>query len=103
MSKRQSKTGVPHLVFQAKTGFQYYLTLPKHFALSPKLPAQIRWSLGHDEALARALANHLNPRLQQLIARTDAHRAEHLADSVLAELNGYHAEIARALESATRG
>jgi len=30
MSQRQNKTGVPHLVFQAKTGFQYYLTFPKH-------------------------------------------------------------------------
>ena len=42
MSKRQSKTGVPHLVYQANTGFQYYLTFPKHFAANPKLPAQIR-------------------------------------------------------------
>jgi len=35
MSKRQSKTGVPHLVYQANTGFQYYLTFPKHFAANP--------------------------------------------------------------------
>ena len=28
MSKRQSKTGVQHLVYQAKTGFQFYYTFP---------------------------------------------------------------------------
>ncbi|WP_312245859.1 hypothetical protein [Stutzerimonas nitrititolerans] len=67
MSKRQSRTGVPHLVYQAKTGFQYYLTFSKHFALNPKLPAQIRCSLGYDEALARDLAKHLNPRFQQIL------------------------------------
>ena len=48
-----AKNRCPHLVYQANTGFQYYLTFPKHFAANPKLPAQIRWSLSHDEALAR--------------------------------------------------
>ena len=60
MSKRQSKTGVQHLVYQAKTGFQFYFTFPSNIGSHPKLPAQIRWSLGHDEALARDLAKHLN-------------------------------------------
>lgn len=69
MSKRQSKTGVPHLVFQANTGFQYYLTFPKHFAANPKLPAQIRWSLSHDEALARDLARYLNTAFEQFLAK----------------------------------
>ncbi len=69
MSQRQSKTGVPHLVYQAKTGFQYYLTFPKHFAANPKLPAQIRWALSHDEALARDLAKYLNASFEQFLAK----------------------------------
>lgn len=67
MSKRQSKTGVQHLVYQAKTGFQFYFTFPSNIGSHPKLPAQIRWSLGHDEALARDLAKHLNARIQDLL------------------------------------
>ncbi len=67
MSKRPSKTGVPHLSFQAQSGFQFYLTLPKHFSLNAKLPAQIRWSLGHDEPLARELAAHLNTSIQGVV------------------------------------
>jgi integrase len=56
-----------HLVFSANTGFQYYLTLPKHLSSDPALPAQIRWSLGRDEALARALARVLDESLAFLI------------------------------------
>ena len=66
MSKRQSKTGVQHLVYQAKTGFQYYFTFPSYISNHPQLPAQIRWSLGHDEALARDLAQYLNPRFRRV-------------------------------------
>ncbi len=72
MSKLQSRTGVPHLVFQAKTGLQYYLTFPKHFASNPKLPAQIRWSLSHDEALARELAKYLNASFEQFLAKASS-------------------------------
>ncbi len=97
MSKRNSKTGVPHLVFQANTGFQYYLTLPKHFALNPKLPAQIRWSLGYDEALARDLTKHLNLRFQRLLQKSDEHRVQFSEDFILRDLAEFHEEIKAAL------
>ncbi|MFZ3182756.1 MAG: recombinase XerD [Pseudomonas sp.] len=93
MSKRQSKSGVPHLVFQAKTGFQYYLTFPKHFELNPKLPAQIRWSLGHDEALARDLTKHLNLRFQGLLKKCDEDRVQFGGDFILRDLGELHEEI----------
>lgn len=93
MSQRQSKTGLPHLVFQANTGFQYYLTFPKHFALNPKLPAQIRWSLGYDEALARALAKHLNLRFQGFLQKSDENRVQFSGDFILHDLGEFHEEI----------
>lgn len=68
MSKRQSKTGVQHLVYQAKTGFQYYLTFPKHFALNPQLPAQIRsrhHSQGHSD-IAHGVLLPLHTSVMQL-------------------------------------
>lgn len=97
MSQRKSKTGVPHLVYQANTGFQYYLTFPKHYALNPKLPAQIRWSLGHDEALARALAEYLNPRLQQIIAKTNKPKPELAPELAAVEVAALHDEVQRFL------
>lgn len=102
MSKRQSKTGVPHLVFQAKTGFQYYLTFPKHFALNLKLPAQIRWSLGYDEALARDLAKHLNLRFQALLQNSDEERVAFDADLILRDLSKFHDEIKLTLSDTNR-
>ena len=102
MSKRQSKTGVPHLVFQAKTGFQYYLTFPKHFALNPKLPAQIRWSLGNDEALARDLTKHLNLHFQEFLQKCDEERVERGGDFILRELSRFHDEIKHTLSSTNR-
>jgi len=102
MSQRKSKTGVPHLVYQANTGFQYYLTFPKHFALSPKLPLQIRWSLGHDEGLARALTTHLNTRFKSLIAKTDEFRVQHLPELVVFELSDCHLTTQDALRGARR-
>ncbi|WP_027909342.1 site-specific integrase [Pseudomonas sp. URMO17WK12:I4] len=98
MSKRQSKTGVQHLVYQAKTGFQFYFTFPSYFAAVPQLPAQIRWSLGHDEALARDLANHLNPGLQKLLKRFDASSLGLAPELFLSDLNYLHAEIRRFTE-----
>lgn len=99
MSKRPSKTGVPHLSFQAQSGFQFYLTLPKHFSLNVKLPAQIRWSLGHDEPLARELAAHLNTSIQGVVDKTDAFRAQHMHEYVLQDLALCHAEIKDCLQS----
>lgn len=99
MSKRPSKNGVPHLSFQAQSGFQFYLTFPKHFSLSAKLPAQIRWSLGHDEPLARELAAHLNHRIQGVIDKTDAFRAQHMHEHVLQDLALCHAEVKDCLQS----
>lgn len=102
MSKHKSKTGVPHLVFQAKTGFQYYYTFPKHFSLNPMLPAQIRWSLGYDEALARDLAKHLNLCFQGLLKKCDEVRVEFGADIILRDLGEFHDEIKRILLSVHR-
>src|SRR5690606_26808435 len=99
MSKRQSKTGVQHLVYQAKTGFQYYLTFPKHFALNPQLPAQIRWSLGYDEALARNLAAHLNLRFKQFLQKTNEDRVRFSSHNVLFELEELHHLVQQNLES----
>lgn len=99
MSKHPSKNGVPHLSFQAQSGFQFYLTFPKHFSLSAKLPAQIRWSLGHDEPLARELAAHLNHRIQGVIDKTDAFRAQHMHEHVLQDLALCHAEVKDCLQS----
>lgn len=102
MSKRQSKTGVPHLVYQANTGFQYYLTFPKHFAANPKLPAQIRWSLSHDEALARDLASYLNTAFEQFLAKATEHYVELFSDRLLADLQRFHLAVAEALKFADR-
>lgn len=100
MSQRQSRTGVPHLVFQAKTGFQYYLTFPKHFASNPKLPAQIRWSLSHDEALARELAKYLNASFEQFLAKATEHYVEAGIDYLLMDLARFHAEVTVAVKAA---
>ncbi|MGN5595357.1 site-specific integrase [Stutzerimonas nitrititolerans] len=99
MSQRQNKTGVPHLVFQAKTGFQYYLTFPKHFALDPQLPAQIRWSLGYDEALARGLAEHLNPRFKHFLQKSNEDRVQFSAHNILFELEELYHFVQKNLES----
>lgn len=100
MSKRQSKTGVQHLVYQAKTGFQYYLTFPKHFALNPQLPAQIRWSLGYDEALARDLAAHLNLKFKHLLQKSSEDHVQFCGHSILFDLAELHDLVKRRLESA---
>src|SRR5690606_14964399 len=100
MSQRQNKTGVPHLVFQAKTGFQYYLTFPKHFALNPQLPAQIRWSLGYDEALARDLAAHLNLKFKHLLQKSSEDHVQLCGHSILFDLAELHGLVKRRLESA---
>jgi len=102
MSQRQSKTGVPHLVYQANTGFQYYLTFPKHFAANPKLPAQIRWSLSHDEALARDLAKYLNASFEQFLAKATEHYVELFSDRLLVDLQRFHLAVAEALKFADR-
>ncbi len=102
MSKRQSKTGVPHLVYQANTGFQYYLTFPKHFAANPKLPAQIRWSLSHDEALARDLAKYLNASFEQFLAKATEHYVELFSDRLLVDLQRFYLAVAEALKFADR-
>lgn len=99
MSKHPSKTGVPHLSFQAQSGFQFYFTFPRYFSLNAKLPAQIRWSLGHDESLARELAAHLNTRIQGVVDKTDAFRAQHMHEHVLQDLAACHAEIKECLHS----
>ncbi len=99
MSKRQSKTGVQHLVYQAKTGFQYYFTFPSYIGNHPQLPAQIRWSLGHDEALARDLAQYLNPRFEDLLRRSSADTIELDPEGFLLNLATVHAEISRFTES----
>ncbi len=99
MSKRQSKTGVQHLVYQAKTGFQYYFTFPSYIGNHPQLPAQIRWTLGHDEALARDLAQYLNPRFEDLLRRSSAATIELDPERFLSGLNLIHAEISRFTES----
>ena len=100
MSQRQNKTGVPHLVFQAKTGFQYYLTFPKHFALNPQLPAQIRWSLGYDEALARDLAAHLNLKFKHLLQKSSEDHVQFCGHSILFDLAELHDLVKSRLESA---
>jgi len=99
MSKRQSKTGVQHLVYQAKTGFQYYFTFPSYIGNHPQLPAQIRWSLGHDEALARDLAQYLNPRFEDLLRRSSAETIELDPEGFLLKLAIFQAEISRFTES----
>lgn len=99
MSQRQNKTGVLHLVFQAKTGFQYYLTFPKHFALNSQLPAQIRWSLGYDEALARDLAEHLNLRFKHFLQKSNEDRVQFSSHNILFELEELHHFVQKNLES----
>ena len=99
MSKRQSKTGVQHLVYQAKTGFQFYYTFPSDIGNYPQLPAQIRWSLGHDEALARDLAKHLNARIQDLLKR---HRLSLNAGFILGSLDLLHAEVRRFVDTSLK-
>lgn len=99
MSKRQSKTGVQHLVYQAKTGFQFYFTFPSDIGSHPKLPAQIRWSLGHDEALARDLAKHLNSRIQDLLQYFKNPLKELIPELFLSRLDLVQAEIRRFVDS----
>lgn len=99
MSKRQSKTGVQHLVYQAKTGFQFYFTFPSNIGSHPKLPAQIRWSLGHDEALARDLANHLNAGIQDLLQPFKNPLKELIPELFLSKLDLLQAEIRRFVDS----
>ncbi|HHO8894345.1 TPA: recombinase XerD, partial [Pseudomonas aeruginosa] len=99
MSKRQSKTGVQHLVYQAKTGFQFYFTFPSNIGSHPKLPAQIRWSLGHDEALARDLAKHLNARIQDLLQPFKNPLKELIPELFLSKLDLFQAEIRRFVDS----
>lgn len=99
MSKRQSKTGVQHLVYQAKTGFQFYFTFPSNIGSHPKLPAQIRWSLGHDEALARDLAKHLNARIQDLLQPFKNPLKELIPELFLSKLDLFQAEIGRFVDS----
>lgn len=99
MSKRQSKTGVQHLVYQAKTGFQFYCTFPSNIGSHPKLPAQIRWSLGHDEALARDLAKHLNARIQDLLQPFKNPLKELIPELFLSKLDLFQAEIRRFVDS----
>lgn len=91
------KTGPLHLIFSAKTGFQYYYTLPKHFAVHPQLPKQIRWSLGFDEALARELAQFLNERFSFLCSTYDAPSVAHNVQQILNYLALYQAEISDAV------
>ena len=102
MSKRQSKTGVSHLVYQAKTGFQYYLTFPKAFANDSRLPAQIRWSLGHDEALARDLACYLNQCFEKFLAKATEHDLEIVIDYLLMDLKRFHVEVTQAVRLAQK-
>ncbi|PZP77379.1 MAG: recombinase XerD, partial [Ectopseudomonas oleovorans] len=99
MSKRQNKTGVQHLVYQAKTGFQYYFTFPRYIGNHPQLPAQIRWSLGYDEALARNLAAHLNLRFKQFLQKTNEDRVRFSSHNVLFELEELHHLVQQNLES----
>ena len=99
MSKRQSKTGVQHLVYQAKAGFQFYFTFPSDIGSHPKLPAQIRWSLGHDEALARDLAKHLNSRIQDLLQYFKNPLKELIPELFLSRLDLVQAEIRRFVDS----
>ena len=99
MSKRQSKTGVQHLVYQAKTGFQFYYTFPSDIGSQPQLPAQIRWSLGHDEALARDLAKHLNARIQDLLKRLRIPFKEFSPEFILSNLELLQAEVRRFVDT----
>ena len=52
-----------HLITSPNGVFQYYLTLPAHLSSDPRLPAQVRWSLGRDAAVARTLAQLLDAEL----------------------------------------
>lgn len=94
------KTGQLHLIFSAKTGFQYYYTLPTHFAAYPQLPRQVRWSLGHDEALARELAQYLNERFSFLRSAFTERALEHSVAQVLNFLTIYQAEVGEAVQRA---
>tara|TARA_R110000764_G_scaffold8776_11_gene29049 strand:+ start:11138 stop:11809 length:672 start_codon:yes stop_codon:yes gene_type:complete len=84
----------PHLLFSEQTGFQYCLTLPKHLSQDQRLPRQIRWSLGRDEALARALGEFLNHSLPiDGIASLDSLSTE----EILRKLEAAHSAIREAL------
>lgn len=100
--KTPRKTGPLHLIFGAKTGFQYYYTLPAHFAAYPQLPRQIRWSLGHDEALARELAQYLNERFSFLRSTFTERALEHSVAQVLNFLTIYQAEVGEAVQRASK-
>ncbi|HDY99050.1 MAG TPA: site-specific integrase [Pseudomonas sabulinigri] len=56
-----------HLITSPSGVYQYYLTLPKYLSSNPRLPAQIRWSLGRDAALARTLARLLDAELSLIL------------------------------------
>lgn len=96
------KTGPLHLIFSAKTGFQYYYTFPKHFAAHPQLPSQVRWSLGHDEALARELAQFLNERFSFLRSTYDAPSVAHNIQQILNYLALYQADVSEAVRRASK-
>lgn len=96
------KTGPLHLIFSAKTGFQYYYTLPKHLAAHSQLPKQIRWSLGFDEALARELAQFLNERFSFLRSTYDAPSVPHNVQHILNYLALYQAELSEAIRRASK-
>jgi len=84
----------PHLLFSEQTGFQYCLTLPKHLSQDQRLPRQIRWSLGREEALARALGEFLNHSLPiDGIASLDSLSTE----EILRKLEAAHSAIREAL------
>lgn len=76
--------------------------IPKHFAANPKLPAQIRWSLSHDEALARDLAKYLNASFEQFLAKATEHYVELFSDRLLVDLQRFHLAVAEALKFADR-
>ena len=56
-----------HLITSPNGVFQYYLTLPAHLSNDPRLPAQVRWSLGRDASVARTLAQLLDAELSLVI------------------------------------
>lgn len=56
-----------HLITSPNGVFQYYLTLPEHLSSAPRLPAQVRWSLGRDASVARTLAQQLDEELSLVI------------------------------------
>jgi integrase len=60
-----------HLTTSPNGVFQYYLTLPAHLSSEPRLPAQVRWTLGRDASLARTLAQLLDAELSLILKPGD--------------------------------